>query len=883
MYTQSHSKKRFWNIPHEEVISQMETNIDMGLSEAEAEDRLRIYGNNTIETHTHSSWFSIFIRQLASPLILILMGAVVVTLFIGHFHDAGFISIAVIVNTLLGFYQEHKAEKAIHELKTYLRQRARVIREGKEYDKDVEGFVPGDVVRISQGNRVPADGRLIFTNDLQVDEAVLTGESLPVVKTVEPVSEDATLGDQTCMVFAGTLVTQGVGTLVVCRTGKDTEFGKIASLIASNEHEETPLQKAIKHFSIKASIILGTLTLTVFTVGIFSGYSVLQMFLTSVAIAVSAIPEGLPIALTVILSVGVQRMAHRKGVVRKLVAAETLGGTTIILTDKTGTLTEARMELTATIPLDTIDENTLLVRGLLSTRVIIENPDEDPIHWRMDGTIMEKALVKGAGLLNIRTDNNTPSEVIQSLPFNAVNKFSASLVREGSSHMVTVFGAPDILLSHTSLSTEEKNNIHARIEELASTGKRILGIGHKNVELSDNFSITKDLDISSLTLDGLFVFNDPVRAGVKDALMRVTKAGVRTVLMTGDHVGTAKAIAKEVGFTIDEKSVLDASELRTLSEEDLKARLPFLQVVSRVTPFDKLRIAKLYQEAGEVVAMTGDGVNDAPSIKQADVGIAMGSGTEVSRSVADLVLLDDNFETIVAAIEEGRQIMGNIRKVLVYLLSNVTDGLILIGGSLVFGLTLPLNPLQILWVNFFSGSFPAIALAFEREDGVLHSKPQKMSGGLFSPLMKFLILTIGISTSALLFVLYWGLLILGFEEQLVRTFIFASFATYTLFVSLSIRSLEKSIFSYPLLSNTYLLWGIGIGLTLTALGIYLPILQSLFQTVPLPFTWVLAVFSLGILNIAIIETGKFAFRKSKIRSETMIQSDNSHEKHLSHT
>ena len=361
-------------------------------------------------------------------------------------------------------------------------------------------------------------------------------------------------------------------------------------------------------------------------------------------------------------------------------------------------------------------------------------------------------------------------------------------------------------------------------------------------------------------LFGLFVFNDPVRAGVKDALLRVTKAGVRTILMTGDHAGTARAIAQEVGFTLTEKSVLDASELRTLSEDDLKARLPFLQVISRVTPFDKLRIAKLYQEAGEVVAMTGDGVNDAPSIKQADVGIAMGSGTEVSRSVADLVLLDDNFETIVAAIEEGRQIMGNIRKVLVYLLSNVTDGLILIGGSLVFGLTLPLNPLQILWVNFFSGSFPAIAFAFEREDGVLHTKPQRMSGGLFSPLMKFLILTIGISTSALLFILYCGLL----------TFGFATFATYTLFVSLSVRSLEKSIFSYALFSNTYLLWGIGIGLTLTALGIYLPILQSLFQTVPLPFTWVLAVFGLGILNIAIIETGKFAFRKSKIRSETMI-------------
>ncbi len=846
-----------WSLSAQDAVVVLDTDIESGLSEGEAAGRLAAQGKNRVEAPRRVSRANIFFRQFVSPLILVLIAATVVTLAIAHYRDAIFIFIAVAVNALLGFYQEDKAEQALAALDAYLKQRSRVVRDGIQREIDSEDIVPGDIVKLSQGDRVPADARILFASDLQIDEAVLTGESLPASKSAEAVAGTAVLGDQESMAFAGTLVTQGVCTVAVCRTGKTTEFGKIAEAIASTEREDTPLQKAIKSFSVKASVVLGGLTVIVFVVGLVVGYSVIDMFLTSVAIAVAAIPEGLPVALTVILSVGVQRMAKRKGVVRKLVAAETLGSTTVILTDKTGTLTAARMELSDVISLGGMTETDILRRGMSCSTVVIENPKDASASWRLTGRIMEVALVRGAAVRGVHASEMDSRAVIRSTPFNAVQKYSAAVLREHGGDIVVFFGAPDILLAHSTLSVAERREISDRIHTLASSGKRILGVAHaKFIDKGGK----ADMEPMHIVLDGLLSFHDPVRPGVKEAVARVTHAGIRTIVMTGDHRGTAIAIAREVGLTVPEGSALDASELALLSEERLKELLPKLQVISRVTPFDKLRIVELYQAAGEVVAMTGDGVNDAPAIKRADVGIAMGSGTEVSRSVADLVLLDDNYETIVAAVEEGRQIMGNIRKVLVYLLSNVTDGLILIGGSLLVGLPLPLNALQILWVNFFSDSFPAIAFAFEKEKNVLSAKPRKPGQGLFDPLMRFLILTIGLSTSALLFVLYWILLRFGFDGDLVRTFIFASFGTYTLFVALPVRSLERGILSYPFFSNPYLLAGIGGGLALMAVAIYVPFLQKLFGTVALPWQWVLGVIVLGLVNIAVIEMGKWMYR-----------------------
>lgn len=858
--------KKFWNFSLKDTARMLETDVDKGLSPEEVIKRLERFGKNSIRSSRRTARLKIFLNQLKNPLILVLVAAGVITLAISHYRDAVFIFIAVAVNSGLGFYQENKAEHALSEIKTYLKQRARVIRGGKEKEIDAEEITIGDIIRLAQGDRVPADARIMFVNDFQVDEAVLTGESLPVAKSAEISPESANLSDQQSMIFAGTLVTQGVCSAIVCRTDSNTELGKIAELIESSGNEKTPLQAAIINFSIYSSIILGILTFAVFGIGILAGYSNLDMFLTSIAIAVSAIPEGLPVSMTVILAVGVERMAKRKGVVRKLVAAEALGSTTVILTDKTGTLTMAKMILSKIIPFDA-DERKLLIRALSNANVLVENPQDNPDSWRMSGRIMDTALVRSAAQKGMTFDEITgKGHVLQMMPFNAAQKFSAALVNESGKHLLVFLGAPDILLRHSALGAKEKENLLKQIDLLAFSGERVLGLAVKEIARAENFSFSKNLPLSHLSFCGLITFHDPIRPGIKHAISRVGQAGIKTVILTGDHRGTAVAVAREIGMRADDRSVLDASELANLSEDDLRARLPELSVISRVTPFDKLRIAKLFQEAGEVVAMTGDGVNDAPSIKQANVGIAMGSGTEVAQSVADLVLLDDNFETIVAAIEEGRQILGNIRKVLVYLLSNVTDGLILIGGSLLTGLPLPLNALQILWVNFFTDSFPAVAFAFEKDSDGLSHKPRKGKLKLFDPLMKFLVLVIGISTSALLFAIYFILMRFGYDEATVRTFTFASFSTYTLLVALSVRSLDKSILSYPIFSNIYLTGGIAIGFALTALAIYMPALQTLFGTVALPISWLIGVVLIGILNIALIEGAKHFFKKKEINS-----------------
>jgi len=851
----------FWSFSAVQVLEIFTTDEQNGLSESEAAKRLETFGLNVIEKEARAKGLLIFLNQFKSPLILVLLVAGIITIFLEHYRDAIFILAALAVNAMLGFYQEYQAEKALAELKTYLKQRARVIRNGAEYEIDAANLVPGDIIRLTQGDRVPADGRLLFVNDLQADEAVLTGESLPVVKQVEPVKEDSVLGDQSPMVFAGTLITQGIGTAVVCRTDFETELGKIADLVAKSRNEETPLQAKIRRFSLRAGLFLGILTVAIFFIGIASGYSKVDMFLTSVAIAVAAVPEGLPVAMTVILAIGVQRMAKRKGVIRKLIAAEALGSTTIILTDKTGTLTLAKMELNKILPWKGGDEKKLLELALLNTHVLIENPKDHISQWRINGKVLEVALVRHGALQNLTVEDvKKTMPVVSFLPFNAVNKFSVSLVKEHGKHLLVFLGAPDVFIGNSTLSSDEQKNAHASVDGMAESGEFVLGVATKEITASENFSFSKDFKFNDVTFEGFITLRDPVRGSVKGAIRKVELAGIKTVIMSGDHRGTVIAVAKEVGIPVDGANVLDAAELRTLSDADLQARLPFIRIISRVSPFDKMRIVKLFQKSGEVVAMTGDGVNDAPSIKQANIGIAMGSGTEVARDVADLVLLDDNFETIAASVEEGRQIMNNIRKVLVYLISSVADELLIIGGALLMGLALPFNALQILWVNFFSDSFPAVAFAFEKNIDGFGRNPKRAGAGLFDPLMKFLVIFVGTSTSLFLLALYWGLLRAGFSEDLVKTFIFASFGSYSLILTFSLRSLEKSIFTYNPFSNRYLVAGVGVGIILMAAAIYVPFLQTLFGTVSLPFVWVLGVFSIGAVNIAVVEVGKLIFR-----------------------
>lgn len=847
----------FWAMSIEEALDAL-ASYPQGIRDEEAKERRRIFGPNLIEDGASYSRLGIVWNQIQSPLIFILIIAGAVTLLLKEWIEAGVILAAVIANTALGFWQENKAERVLEILKTYVRTRVRVRRDGGEREIDASELVPGDVVHLTQGDRVPADCRVIFANALETDESVLTGESLPEAKASPALPVATVLADRSSMLYSGTVTAQGLGEAMVTATGGFTEFGKIAALSAEKERPPTPLQQSITGFARLMGIFVVVAVLGMFAVGIFSGREFLEMFLIAVAIAVSAVPEGLPIALTVILSVGVERLASIKGVVRRLLAAETLGSASIILTDKTGTLTQAKMELTAVTPYGNGNSpEALLKKALAITDVALENPDAPQEAWRISGRPLEVALVKGgAGKGIMLPDVLEQTRALDRLPFGSSYKYSAAIIENDNGSETVLFGAPEIILEFTETAGEEKARILAEIETRARSGERVLGIAAKNGKeklLARHFS--------GFSFLGIFAFRDPLRPGVDAAIRKMASAGVKTVIVTGDHQGTAEAVARELGMVDGKGAVLTGDDMSHLSEEALYERAGEVAVFARVTPEQKTKLVELYQRRGEVVAVTGDGVNDAPALKRADIGVAVGSGTDVAKDAADLVLLDDNFEIIVAAIEEGRKIIGNIRKVIVYLLSDAFDELFLIGGALIVGVALPLNALQILFVNFFSDSFPAIAFAFEEGVDDFGKRPRRLSGNIFDRPMKMLIFVIGASTSALLFFLYLFMLKYGFDPDLTRTFIFASFASYTLILAFSLRSLEKSIFSYNPFSNRYLTGGVALGIFLTLGAVYLPFLQSVLGTQPLPFFWLLGVAGVGMANIAAVETAKLILRK----------------------
>ncbi|HEY4523513.1 MAG TPA: cation-transporting P-type ATPase, partial [Candidatus Paceibacterota bacterium] len=655
----------------------------------------------------------------------------------------------------------------------------------------------------------------------------------------------------------------------VTATGNETEFGMIAGLVTGKDQKSTPLQRSVQHFAAYAGTILLVFTLLLFGLGLYFGKDIYDMFIISVAVAVSAVPEGLPIALTAIMAIGVQRLATRNGIVKRLLAIETLGSTSVILTDKTGTLTQAKMELTAISPYqedNAENKSNLLNYALLNTDVVIENPQDAPEKWLMSGgRALEVSLVKGAAKNRVLlTKVLERTEILDRLPFDSKHKFSASVFKTDSRVYLALFGAPEIILRFTVLTHEEREKMIIEIEKRAYAGERVLGVASRLIGV-DHENILRQQNFSNLDFDGLLTFRDPLRPHVSQAIKEIAAAGVRTIIVTGDHRGTAEAVARELGLVDGKGAVLTGDDLMYLTKEELEARSREATLYARVTPEQKVMIAKLYQERGEVVAVTGDGINDAPALHAADIGVAVGSGTDVAKSAADLVVLDDNFETIVAAIKEGRRILRNIRKVIIYLLSDSFDELFLIGGALLAGIAMPINALQILFVNLFTDSFPAIAFAFE--DGIDDpgNHPHKLHKNLFDREMKFFILIIGTLSSAFLFALYLVLLKMGFAGELIRTFIFASFASYTLFLTFSLRSLEKSILSYNPFSNRPLTIGVGIGLLLIAAAIYLPWLQQILNTNPLPPTWLLGVISVGFLNILAVEFGKWLFRKRIIK------------------
>jgi len=853
------------NLSWKEVVKKLKTDSKEGLTEEEVKTRREKFGRNLLPKEKPFSKLRIFLEQFKSPLIYILVIAGIVVLIFKEFTDAIVIFGAVLLNTVVGFFQENKATDALRKLKKIVRIKSQVVREGNAKIVDSSELVPGDIFILNPGDKVPADGRIIENYDLKINEMALTGEWLPAKKKADILPEKTPLADRDNMVYMGTVVEDGKAKIVVTSTGFETEIGKVAQMVKEAKEEKTPLQKKLTRFAKIISGVIVAVCIIIFIEGVVTGNTFLEMFTIAVAVAIAAIPEGLPVAMTVILALGMQRILKKRGLVRKLASAETLGSTSIIATDKTATLTEGKMKVTDIITETKKEDNLVLKIITLCNEAFIENPEESMEKWIIQGRPTDKALLL-AGIQAGINKKELEKKMLKTaeLPFSPVNKYLArAFVLNKKEDILYVAGAPEKLLEMSKylrkgnkeilLTSQMVDEMKAKLEDLTGKGLRVVAVAYKKI------TSLKGL-FDNLVFVGLIALKDPIRKEVKKAIKICQQAGMRTIIVTGDHKLTAKAVAREIGFEVKEKNIMEGKELDQLSDKEFAKRVKDIQIYARVEPKHKMRIIRAWQDKGEVIAMTGDGINDAPALKQADVGVALGSGTEVAKEVSDLVLLTDNFNIIVAAVEEGRGIIDNIRKVITYLLSGSFTETILIGVGLFFGY-LPITAVQILWVNLIEDGLPGVALAFEpKEKDLMKQKPQGHDILLLNKEMKVIIFIIGLITDFMLLGLFfWLLKYTNYEIFHIRTIIFAGLAIDSLFYIFSCKSLRRNIWHINPFSNKFLVFAWDFGAIALIAAIHLPLLQTLLKTTPLNlFDWGL-ILSLGLINLILIEVTKYYF------------------------
>lgn len=847
-----------WALPTDELFINHATSAS-GLSTQEAQKRFTQYGKNVVGVRAKSSILRLLWNQSKNPLVVLLIIASILSFGLGKMNEGFFVLIAIVVNITLGFWQEYKADNAVQKLEQYLTQQARIMRNGQAQSVDAKMIVPGDYILFRSGDRIPADVRIIKQTNLEVDESILTGESLPVSKSITIVDEETTLADRSNMLWGGTVITDGSAEGIITATAHRTALGAIATLVAKQQDEKTPLEQSVAQFTKIISIVLVFVGVLIVGIGIQNGYPLNEMLLTGIAVIVSAVPESLPIALSVVLAIGAETLAKKNAVVRKMAATETLGSTTIILTDKTGTLTEGKLTLIAVDVPELVNEQIEIAKDTVIIDAAV-NGDVARNTTGFTGRPLDVALAQTVADRPELAEGSTARTVLERFAFNSKNKFSGVHIVHNNQHSVVLLGAPDVLLKKTILSTEEKTTISNRINELSHSGERVLGVIKLSINADD--SLHKKTTENTYTFSGLLRFRDPVRKSVPEAVIRIAQSGVRTIIVTGDHPGTATAVAKEIGLETSTPTIT-GTELATMTDTELTTVLKHATVFARVTPEQKLRLVELLEKNGEVVAVTGDGVNDAPALKAATIGVAMGSGTDVARASSDIVIVDNNYGSIVDAIIEGRGVLKKIRTVITYLMADSFDELLLVGGSIVMAIALPITAIQILFVKFFADIFPTLAFTFEKIDSKSVALLDRKAR-LLDRTVAIFTFGRGIISSSLLFMLYLYLLHSGYDEATVRTFTYASFASYMLFLAFSMRNLEESIFTYNPFSNHYLTAGVFVGFGMITLSLYVPIASAFLGTTPLPVLWFLGVIGVGVANFFLIEIFKFILRKKKL-------------------
>ena len=888
----------------EEVISALNSDLESGLKTADVEANAAKYGPNELTEQKGKSFLSKLKDQFSDFLVLILIGAALVSIFVGEVQDAVVILAIVIVNAFLGLYQEGKAEKSLEALKKMASPNAKVVRNGVTKVIPSADLVPGDLVILDAGDIIPADLRLVESSNLKVEEASLTGESVPVEKKSSSHFEvDTSLGDRLNMAYMSTIVTYGRGKGIVVGTGHDTEIGKIATMIQSFEEEITPLQRKLNQLGKVLGITTIIVCIAVFGIGMLQGREVLEMFMVSISLAVAAIPEGLPAIVTIVLAIGMNKMVKRNAIVKKLLAVETLGTTTVICSDKTGTLTQNEMTVVKVytdgrildvtgggydpvgeflengekVELDSIgDLDTLFSISVLTNDANLEETDEG---YKIIGDPTEGALVTLAGKANIKkSEINKSYPRIEEIPFDSERKMMTTFHENYIPEKVVSFtkGAPDIVIdrcSHISMNnkvipfTEElKKEVLTTMSNFSKDALRVLAYAYKEYESLPE-EISPDLNERQMIFVGLTGMIDPPRVEAKEAIKLCKQAGIRTVMITGDFKDTAFAIAKELGMAETEDQAMMGDELNNISDEELKEVVKRIKVYARVSPEHKVRIISALRANSDVTAMTGDGVNDAMALKRADIGISMGiTGTDVAKNTAEMILTDDNFASIVAAVEEGRIIYSNIKKFVFFLLSCNIGEILLVFISILLKWPVPLLPIQLLWLNLVTDSFPALALGVEKGDpDIMNDPPRSPDEPILdkSMIMGIAFQSIAIAAASLL-AYKWGLDRFGFEGEgllQARTIAFATLIAAELLRAYSSRSDKFSLFKIGLFTNMTMVYATSFSFVLLLLVLYVPFLQPIFSTFALGFNEWKIVLAYAFIPLVAGELYKVIFRK----------------------
>ena len=851
----------------ETLLEQLHTTPE-GLTSEQAGARLARDGYNELSPPKGAGLLLRLLKQLTDPMILLLLVSAALSLTLGggeSLLDGVIILIIVAVNSVLSLVQEDHAQKALEELRRMSAPKARVLRGGRSVTIPARELVTGDVIELEAGDFVPADARLLACSALRTDESAMTGESLPVEKGLrDTLPQETPLAERVNMVLSGTLVTAGRGRALVTAVGMDTQMGKVAGLLLGEKEQPSPLQNRMAEVSKKLSLLCLGVCALVFALGLARGKGALEMLMTAVSLAVAAIPEGLPAIVTIVLSMGVQRLARRGAIIKKLPCVETLGCAQVICSDKTGTLTQNKMTVQQlwTLPGQRRDEVFQCAALCCDSR--LSWAGKDPV---CEGDPTENALVYAAakaGLDKNELERAHPRN--GEVPFDSDRKLMSTLhPAEGGGWTLITKGAPDVLLRRCrGLSEGERRLIENANADMARGALRVIAVGRRHLDILPG-ALEGEVLERELTFLGLFGLMDPPRPGAREAVEKCRTAGVRTVLITGDHKLTAVAVAKELGILEPGQRAVTGAELDFMPEEMLEEDVERFSVYARVTPEHKLRIVKAWQKKGKIVAMSGDGVNDAPALKRADIGCAMGrSGTDVAKGAAHMILTDDDFSTIVRAVEEGRGIYANIRKAIHYLLScNIGEILTIFVATLLDFSRMPLAPVQLLWLNLVTDSLPALALGVEQvEEGVMEQPPRRGDAPLFDKAFTLRLAWQGLMVGGLTLAAYFLGLNHGGEDA-ANTMAFATLTLSQLFHAFNVRSEERSLFSQGILSNPAMNRAFLAGMAMQLAVLLIPPLQGVFCVVPLSWRQWLGVLGLAIAPIPICEVVKMAQNRKK--------------------